>query len=343
MFQLDMVKVLLPLKRKFVVSKGEADVKTNLLTILNNRYNGEASGSVYYGPTIEEIEQDITKGLALIRRFRKIDIRTLERVSKFDIDPIARSALIGMLLNYISGETGRYPWEVLSLGTPVGIKSSVTISIDKPSEMIEAIRSCEYPIIKIKMGNEEDVMILDALEQFKDKEIRVDANGGWSCAKAEEMIFHLSQKGVKVIEQPTDKDYVAEWQHLKGKARDVELIMDEGMNNLDDYHKYSEHVDGISVKMEKCGGILEGIRVANEARSHDKKVMLGCMVESSVGIAQSVYMSSQADYFDLDGPLLLKDDIAHGIKYDRESIEVDREIIGGPKLKRDVVEKYISD
>ena len=71
--------------------------------------------------------------------------------------------------------------------------------------------------------------------------------------------------------------------------------------------------------------------------------MLGCMVESSVGIAQSIYMSSLADYYDLDGPQLLETDIASGIKYDRETIEVDREIIGGPKLKRDVVEKYIQE
>ena len=67
------------------------------------------------------------------------------------------------------------------------------------------------------------------------------------------------------------------------------------------------------------------------------------MVESSIGISQSIYMSSIADYFDLDGPLLLEDDIADGIRYDRESIEVDREIIGGPKLKRNVIEKYIQE
>jgi hypothetical protein len=71
--------------------------------------------------------------------------------------------------------------------------------------------------------------------------------------------------------------------------------------------------------------------------------MLGCMVESSVGIAQSLYMSSMADYWDLDGPLLIEDDIATGINYSMDTIEVDREIIGGPKLKRDVVEKYINE
>ncbi|NOY88085.1 MAG: hypothetical protein GXO93_01685, partial [FCB group bacterium] len=295
------------------------------------------------GPTTDEIEKDLKKGIELVSNFEEINLDTLKKVNKFNINPIVRSALVAMLLNYISGETKRYPWEILSLGSPVGIKSSITISIDKPSEMIEAIKKSEYSIIKIKMGNEEDVLILDAIEKLKNKEIRIDANGAWSCAKAEEMIFHLSQKGVKIIEQPTDSKYINEWPHLKGKAKDVKLIMDEGLNDINDYEKYAPYFDGVNIKMEKSGGILEAIKIAHRAQEDKKKIMLGCMVESSIGIAQSVYMSSMADYYDLDGPLLLQDDIALGINYDKESIKVDREIIGGPKIKRDVFEKYISE
>jgi L-alanine-DL-glutamate epimerase-like enolase superfamily enzyme len=343
MIDLQTVRVSLPLKKKFVVSQGEATVKTNLLTILNNRYHGEASGSVYAGPSVEDIEAGIRKGIEYLKQCQKIDLTTLQEINELDIPPPARSALMASVLNYISGETRRYPWEVLSLGTPVGIRSSITISIDKPEEMIKAIKESEYPIIKLKMGNEDDVLLLQALDQITDKVIRIDANGAWSCDKAEEMIFFLSQKGIVVIEQPTSVEYVKEWPHLKGKNKKVELILDEGLNTLDDYNRYRDFIDGVNIKMEKCGGILEGVKIAEKARQDKKKIMLGCMVESSVGIAQSVYMSAFADYFDLDGPLLLEDDIARGIRYDRESIEVDREIIGGPKLKREVVEKYIND
>ncbi|UCD63001.1 MAG: hypothetical protein JSW34_09605 [Candidatus Zixiibacteriota bacterium] len=343
MLQLDSVRVSLPLKQKFVVSKGEAEVKTNVLTVLNNRYSGEASGSVHYGPPVNEIEKDIQKGLKKLSKLKKIELDTLAEISSYKIHPIARSALVAMVLNYLSGETRRYPWEVLSLGSPVGIRSSFTISIDRPLEMIDALSKSEYPIVKVKMGNEEDIMILDALDNIKDKEIRVDVNGAWSCAKAEEMICHLSRKGVTVIEQPTDIEYIREWPHLKGKCSEVTLVADEGVNSLDDYRQNSEYMDGVNIKMEKCGGILEGVKIADQAHEDDKKVMLGCMVESSIGIAQSVYMSSKADLYDLDGPLLLEDDIADGIRYDRESIEVDREIIGGPKLKRDVMERYAAE
>jgi len=342
MIHIDSVRVDLPLKKKFATSSGEAVVKTNVLTILNNRYPGEAAPSVSYGPTVEEIETDISKGMDFLKDLEDIDVDTLQGIDLLDICPLARTALMGMVINYLSGESKRYAWEILGLGTPLGVKSSITVSVDKSSEMIDAISNCEYPIVKVKMGHEEDVLILDALKQIEDKEIRVDANGGWSCAKAEEMIYHLAGIGVKVIEQPTDVKFTSEWQHLKGKSEGVELFLDEGLNDLNDYSEHSDNVDGINIKLEKSGGILEGIRLAEQAREDGKKVMLGCMVGSSVGIAQALYMSSRADYFDLDGPLLLKKDIARGIRYDRESIEVDREIIGGPKLKRDVLQKYIS-
>ncbi|MFZ1684756.1 MAG: enolase C-terminal domain-like protein [Candidatus Zixiibacteriota bacterium] len=340
MMNIDTCKVSLPLKKKFVVSKGEAQIKTNLLTILNNRYSGEAAGSVHYGPSVEAMEAEIIKGIKLLKKSGTITAQTLNEINSYNIHPVARSAIMGMVLNFLSGESQRYPWEILEIPKPVGIKSSFTISIDTPAEMIKAINESPFPIIKVKMGNEDDVQLVDAFKAIKGKEIRVDANGGWSPAKAEEMIYFLSRNGIKIIEQPTDADHVGDWPHVKGKAVEVELILDEGLNTLEDYARYAESIDGVNIKMEKCGGIIEGIKIAQAAQEEKKKVMLGCMVESSVGIAQSVYMSSLADYCDLDGPQLLENDIASGIMYQKELIEVDREIIGGPKLKRDLVDKY---
>ncbi len=340
MINIDTCKVSLPLKKKFIVSKGETDVKTNLLTILNNRYSGEAAGSVYYGPSVESMQTEVAKGIGLLKKSKKITTATMEEINQYPISPAARSALMGMVLNYLSGESQRYPWEILEIPKPVGIKSSFTVSIADPAEMIKAINESPFPIIKVKMGNDEDVRLVDAFKAIKGKEIRVDANGGWSPAKAEEMIFFLSKNGVRIIEQPTEARYAKDWPHMKGKSVGVELILDEGLNSVKDYEEFSESIDGVNIKMEKCGGIIEGVKIAARAQEEKKKVMLGCMVESSIGIAQSVYMSSMADYCDLDGPQLLENDIASGIMYQKELIEVDREIIGGPKLKRDLVDKY---
>lgn len=339
---IDAVKISLPLKKTFAVAKGAADVKTNVVTIMNNRYSGEASGSVYYGPSIELIENDISRGIEYLKSLKEIDVATLKAINEYDIHPIARSALSGMVLNFLSGESQRYPWEILSIGAPVGIKSSFTVSIDTMDRMIAAVKGSDHTIIKIKMGNEDDVLLLEPLSAITGHEIRVDANGGWNCEKAEEMIFHLSNLGVRIIEQPTEIGSIKEWKHLKGKNDQVELIVDEGLCSIRDYDSYAGYVDGVNIKMEKSGGITEAVAIAKKARTDKKKVMLGCMVESSVGIAQSVYMCALADYHDLDGPLLLENDIASGITYQKELIHVDREIIGGPKLRRDIFNRYIT-
>lgn len=344
MIHVDTVKVTLPLKRKFVISQGEASARTNLLVVMNNRYSGEASGSVYYGPSVDEVQAEIQKGIEFLAELKTIDSTTLEALSRQPIHPIARSALIAMILNYVSGETNKYPWEVLGVGAPIGIRSSITIGIDTPDSVLAQIDETPYPIVKLKMGSEHDAEIILGLEQFKGKkDIRVDANGAWSLEKAEEMITHLARNGVTVIEQPTKPELTKEWPYLKKQVEDVELILDEGLATLEDYQAVADKVDGINIKMQKSGGVVEAVRIAQQAREDGKKVMLGCMVESSIGIAQSLYMSSLADYHDLDGPQLINEDIASGIHYEKETIEVDREIIGGPKLKREIIEKYIQE
>jgi L-alanine-DL-glutamate epimerase-like enolase superfamily enzyme len=343
MIHVDTVKVTLPLKRKFVISQGSAEVKTNVLVVMNNRYSGEASGSVYYGPSLEIIQSELKRGIDFLSRQETIDETTLELLNTLPIAPIARSALIGMILNYVSGEQNKYPWEVLGIGAPIGIRSSITIGIDSPESVLAQIKESPFPIVKVKLGSDYDPEIILGLEQVKDKEIRIDANGAWSLEKAEEMIHHLARNGIVVIEQPTTAEHVKEWPYLKKQLENVYLIIDEGLATYQDYEAVSEFVDGINIKMEKTGGVVEASRIARRAREDKKKVMLGCMVESSIGIAQSLYMSSLADYHDLDGPQLIDEDIASGIHYLKETIEVDREIIGGPKLKREIIEKYIQD
>lgn len=342
MVRIEVFKIKLPLRARFAVAKGAADVKTNFLVVLNNRYSGEAATSVYYGPTLDELEHDLRTGARFVEQLGTVDSETLTLISSLSIHPIARSALTGMTVNYLSGESARYPWEILSLSTPVGIKSSFTIGIDDPAKMVSAIQSSEYPIVKVKLGGPDDRRIVETLGNVVGKEIRVDANGGWDLARAEEMIYYLAKSGVRIIEQPTEAKLVTDWPRLKGKNTEVELIMDEGLGTVEDFDAVAAHVDGINIKMEKSGGILTALLVAEKAKEVRKKVMLGCMVSSSIGIAQSVYMSSLADYIDLDGPQLLQNDIARGITFHREQIEVDREIIGGPTLIRDVFEQYIA-
>ena len=338
---IEIIKVDLPLKSPFAISGGSAEIKTNFLVVMDGRYCGEAAGSVAYGPSEDEIATALATGVELLQQIPHLRIGTLSEISSFPIDATARAALTGMVHNFLSGEAKKHPWELLSLDAPAKLHTSLTVAIDKPSQMVEKIKGTNRALIKIKLGGEDDSTVIAALGDISGKTFRVDANGAWSCEQAEEMIHLLAQKGVRMIEQPTTEEFVPEWPRLKGRHKDVELIIDEGLNEYEDLARCEEFVDGVNIKMEKCGGILEGIRIAKRAHDIRRKVLLGCMVTSSVGIAPSTYMSSLADYWDLDGPLLLQEDIATGLDYDNELIRVDRDMIGGPELKREVVEKYI--
>lgn len=255
-------------------------------------------------------------------------------INDLSINPVSKSALVGAALHKLSSEKGLFPWELLKLDEPGKIRTSYTISIDKSDQMYDEIAESPYPIIKVKMGFDDDELLVNELKKISGKRIRIDANGGWEPEKAESMIHCMDKLDVEIIEQPTKIEHIRDWKYIKGSSK-VSFFIDEGLNTIEDYHRYSEYVDGVNIKMSKSGGIIEARNIAAQAKKDKIKVMLGCMVESSVGISQAVYLSSLADYFDLDGPLLLKEDIAIGIDFNLERITIGEDIIGGPRIKRE--------
>lgn len=323
-------------KNTFRVSAGSAAATRNGFISIDKQAYGEAARSVYYGPSDEELEGHLSSAVATLSSKKEITLEVLENIGSCDMAATVKSAAVAAGLNYLSAEMGIYPWDVLGIEAPPEIVSSFTIGIDDPGKMLTAIRYSDCPLLKLKLGFEGELDIIKALGDFPDKLFRVDANGAWSPEKAEEMMFYLNTDYIEIVEQPTSLDYIKEWKYLKGKGK-FKVVIDEGLNILSDYFKYSDFIDGINIKMAKTGGILEGIRLARMAKRDKLKVMLGCMVESSIGIAPALYMSSLADYFDLDGPLLLERDISDDINYNKNIITVDEKIIGGPGIKKEVL------
>lgn len=323
------------MKKRFQISTGSALIKRNVFLKLNNRAYGEAACSIYYGPSENEIMADVDKGIEHLQHL-KLSVTTLEELNELEINSISKAALTTVLLHYLSASENKYPWQILELDEPPQIITSFTIGIDKIESMTEEIMKSPFAMIKIKMGFDGDENLIPELKKISGKVFRVDANGGWNLDKAEKMINMLDKIGVEIIEQPTKVDNIKNWKYLKGRAR-ASLIIDEGLNSLLDYACYADYVDGINIKMSKSGGVIEGMALALQARKDKLKVMLGCMLESSIGISPAVYLSSLADYFDLDGPLLLENDPAIGLKYDVDNIIVDSNIIGGPKLRDEII------
>jgi L-alanine-DL-glutamate epimerase-like enolase superfamily enzyme len=190
-----------------------------------------------------------------------------------------------------------------------------TIGIDTIEKMVAKMKEKPWPIYKIKLGTPDDIAIVKALREHTDAVFRADANAAWTVEQALEKIPQLKALGVEFLEQPLAKD---DWTGMKilYEKSSLPLIADEACVFESDVEKCQGHFHGINIKLTKCGGITPALRMIDKARSLDMKVMVGCMNESSIGSAAIVHLTPYLDYVDVDGPLLLSEDVAAGLTYD---------------------------
>jgi len=190
-----------------------------------------------------------------------------------------------------------------------------TIGIDSIPKMLEKLQEKPWPIYKIKLGTKEDIHIIESLRQHSKAVFRVDANAGWTLEEALDIIPALVPLGVEMVEQPLAKD---NWEGMKTlyQQSPLPLFADEACVAEKDVEKCKDHFHGINIKLTKCSGITPALRMIQAARSMQLKIMIGCMNETTVGSAAIAQLSPQVDFIDMDGPLLLAEDIATGLSYD---------------------------
>jgi len=190
-----------------------------------------------------------------------------------------------------------------------------TVGLDSVETMVAKMKAKPWPIYKIKLGTDEDIQIIAELRKHTDAVIRVDANAGWTVDEALAKIDALQYLNIELIEQPLAKNDWAGMKVLFEKSP-IPLIADESCVFEHDVEKCLNHFHGINIKLTKCSGLTPALRMIKKAKSLGLKVMIGCMNESTVGSAAIAHCLPQLDYVDMDGPLLLKEDIASGIEYD---------------------------
>jgi L-alanine-DL-glutamate epimerase-like enolase superfamily enzyme len=192
--------------------------------------------------------------------------------------------------------------------------SSFTIGIDTVEVVAQKVREAEqYPILKIKVGLDNDREMIETIRKITDKTIRVDANEGWKTKEiALERIKWLQDQNVEFVEQPMPAAQLEDIQWLREKVT-MPLIADESVIRLTDLPSLSQAFDGINIKLMKCTGLREAQRLIHTARAHGMKIMLGCMIESSVAISAAAHLSPLVDYSDLDGNVLIIDDPFRGV------------------------------
>jgi L-alanine-DL-glutamate epimerase-like enolase superfamily enzyme len=290
---------------------------------------GEADPSSYYGETLETV-------LAALQRLAPhlpedpFDLEAAEQrfVQVVPRNGAARSALSAALHDLVGKRLGQPLWRLWGLDPRKAPVSSFTVGLDTPERIREKVReAASYPILKIKLGTDRDEEILRTVRDATDKPIRVDANAGWTVQRARQMIPVLKDHGVEFVEQPLPREDVeglAEV-HRHAVAHDLPVVVDESCIVAADIPQLAGKADGINIKLAKCGSLREALRMIATARAHGMLVMVGCMIETSLGITAAAHLTPLVDAADLDGAALTTDDPFVGATIDEGQIRLPTE------------------
>lgn len=309
----------LAFRHPFTISKGTKTHQPTLIVELDNggfKGYGEAPAITYYDITVEKMIADIGAKKPFIEKFAFTEP---ERYWHYLHHLLPKNPFLVCALDIaawdIYGKMARSPlshiWKNDITKAPL---TDYTIGIDSIDKMVAKLKEKEWPIYKIKVGTADDIGIVRALRENTDAILRVDANAGWTVETALLLIPQLKELGVELVEQPLAKD---DWEGMKKlyATSSIPLFADESCVAESDVAKCKDHFHGINIKLTKCSGITPARRMIQQARALDMKVMLGCMNESTVGSAAMAHLAAQVDYLDMDGPLLMQEDVATGIEY----------------------------
>ncbi|MBZ5725737.1 MAG: dipeptide epimerase [Acidobacteriia bacterium] len=196
--------------------------------------------------------------------------------------------------------------------------TTFSIGIDTPEITRQKTReAADFPILKVKVGLETDEPTIEAVRSVTTKPLRVDANEGWKDKEeAVRKINWLEKHGVEFIEQPLPAEMIEETRWVRSRVH-IPVIADEACQRASDIPKLKDAFDGVNIKLDKSGGMLEAYRMIQIAKALGMKTMLGCMISSSVSVTAAAHLSPLVDYADLDGNLLIANDPFHGVQVEK--------------------------
>ena len=304
----------------FTISRGTKTHQPTLVVELDFhgiKGYGEAPAIAFYNVTVEKMIEDLENRKPSIEKFSLTDP---ERYWHYLHHLIPKNNFLVCALDIaawdIYGKLNKKPlykmWELDVAASPA---TDYTIGIDTIEKMVEKIKAKPWPVYKIKLGTAEDIKIMEALRGETDALFRVDANAGWTIEEALTIIPRLKELNVELVEQPLAKD---NWEGMKVLYHEsvLPLIADESCVMESDVEKCHKYFHGVNIKLTKCSGITPARRMISKARELEMLVMLGSMNENTIGSAAIGHLAPLVDYLDMDGPLLLEEDVATGIGFD---------------------------
>lgn len=312
----------LPLRHVFTISRGSIRVQPTLIVELEHegqRGYGEATTNEYYGVTIESMTAALRQARPIVEQQpwdspEQLWQRTAPVLAHH---PFAHCALDQAAYDLWGKLEGQPVYRLLGLDPSTAPPSNYTIGIDELDRMIEKLREFPgWPVYKIKLGTPRDLEIVRRLREETDAVFRVDANCAWTADETLRNAEAMQPLNVEFIEQPLAAD---EWEAMRTvyASSVLPVIADESCIVEDDVDRCHQHFHGINIKLVKCGGITPARRMIARARELGLKVMVGCMTESTVGISAIAQLAPLLDYVDMDGAVLLAEDIAEGVPVEK--------------------------
>src|ERR1700733_2908222 len=302
-----------PLAGAFTISRGSKNEAVVIVAELDDgvhRGRGEAVPYARYGEVPERV-------LATIEALRPAVERGLDRVALQTPLPAgaARNALDCAYWDLAAKQSNRRVFELAGLGAPVPVNTAYTISLGAVAEMVAAAeRSAWRPLLKIKLGGEDDAQRIAAVRRAAPRaELIVDANEGWSADNLAANLAACADVGVALVEQPLPQGAD---ELLRSCEKPLPICADESVHDCASLASLVGKYDAVNVKLDKTGGLTEALALAAEAESRGFQIVVGCMVATSLAMAPAILLTQRAGGVALDGPLLLASDRPGGLRYE---------------------------
>ncbi|HEX8848721.1 MAG TPA: dipeptide epimerase [Gemmatimonadaceae bacterium] len=300
----------------FIIARGgSSEHRTVLVTVTDGDGHegwGEAAPSKYYGETPETVVSALERIAPALEGMSSWSLEAIEAGMNRAIgrNGSAKSAVSAALHDLMGKRLGVPLWKLWGLEPAAAPPSSFTIAIAPDDATLRARveEAKQYPILKVKLGTDRDAQIIRTVRlAAPDKILRVDANAAWTPKHALRMIELCLDYGVEFVEQPLPPQDLEGLRFVRDRSP-LPIVADESCIVATDVAKLVGYVDGINIKLSKCGGLREALKMIATARAHGMLVMCGCMIETTLGIAAAAHFAPLLDCADLDGAALLRDD-----------------------------------
>jgi L-Ala-D/L-Glu epimerase len=277
---------------------------------------GEAAANAYYGETADTVVALLPLYEAALRGVVAagdgvLGLEAAEAAVEHAAgrNPAARAAVSAALHDLAGKRLGVPVWQLWGLDAGAVPLSSFTLGIDEPEAMRAKVEeAASYPILKLKVGTADDRRTLELVRTAApDAVIRVDANTAWTAKQALALLPMLEELGIELIEQPFHADDLDAFRLLRGRST-IPIVADESCRVAADIPRLVGAVDGVNIKLEKCGSLREALRMVHVARAHQLQVMIGCMMSTTLAMAAAMQVAPLVDWVDLDGAALLTHD-----------------------------------